>query len=233
MDHVEIWLFDLDNTLYPASTDLFSQIDVRMKSFIAEALGLPVEEAFRLQKQYYHAYGTSLRGLMIHHGVEPEAFLDYVHDIDHSLLPPDPALTACIEKLPGRRLIYTNGSERHAEKVLDRLGMTGLFEGVFDIKAANYIPKPHREPYQKLIERHAFDPRATAFFEDSVQNLKPAADLGMTTVLVKGKLPPPPCPSGVVGKATSAEDLAHCHHITEDLAAWLRGVLARGESDDT
>jgi putative hydrolase of the HAD superfamily len=213
--HIEFWLFDLDNTLYPGTSSLFPQIDLRMKTFIAEFLGITPEDAFILQKKYYREYGTSLRGLMLHHDLEPDAFLDYVHDIDHGLLDPAPELSAAISALPGRKLIFTNGSERHAENVLARLGLGHHFEGIFDIKAAGFIPKPQIETYHTMVARHGVIAQKAAFFEDSHLNLKPAFDMGMTTVLVR-------CgPDHAPLALTPDCDLSHCHHITDDLCAWL------------
>lgn len=210
------WVFDLDNTLYPASCSLFPQIDLRMKQFIAERLRLPLDEAHALQKKYYRDFGTTLRGLMLVNGLEPDAFLAYVHDIDHSVLLPDQALIAAVQALPGRRVIFTNGSERHAERVLERLGLGDAFEGIFDIKAAGFIPKPQPETYAAMLQRFALDPRSAAMFEDIHRNLKPAFDVGMTTVWVRedGHCH---CPHG----NTVDEDLSHVHHITDDLAGWL------------
>lgn len=212
LTHVEAWIFDLDNTLYPATTNLFAQIDVRMKRFIAEALNLGLDEAFKLQKKYYHAYGTSLRGLTLHHDIDPDAFLDYVHDIDHSALNTDPALDAVLTALPGRKLIYTNGSAYHAESVVKRLGVARHFDDIFDIRAGDYIPKPDPAAYAAMIERHGVRPDRAAMFEDSHKNLKPAADLGMVTVWVRHAENP----------AGPGEDLSHCAFITEDLVGWLR-----------
>lgn len=219
---LEHWVFDLDNTLYPASCSLFPQIDVRMRQFIAEALRLPLDEAFALQKRYYHDYGTTLRGLMQVHGIAPEEFLAYVHDIDCSVLEPAPRLAAAIAALPGKKLIYTNGSERHAVNVLEHLGMAGQFDGIFDIKAADYIPKPNAESYAMLIRRHAVAPKQAAMFEDIPRNLLPAAQIGMTTVLVED----------VHGhshwsghEGSNQEAMAHVQHVTGDLAGWLENCL--------
>jgi putative hydrolase of the HAD superfamily len=217
--HLETWLFDLDNTLYPGSSSLFPQIDARMKAFIANYLDLTPEDAFALQKRYYHQYGTSLRGLMIHHGLEPDAFLDYVHDIDHGLLDPDPALDEALAALPGRKLIFTNGSERHAEAVLDRLGLSRHFDGIFDVKMADFIPKPVIETYHKMLDHFGIEAQSSIFFEDSHLNLKPAAKLGMTTVLVRSG------PDHAPLAMTPDTDLAHCDFITEDLTAWLQAAI--------
>lgn len=217
LDHVNTWVFDLDNTLYPASCSLFPQIDVRMRQFIAEALNLDLDEAFALQKRYYREYGTTLRGLMLVHGMEPAAFLTYVHDIDCSVLPPAPRLVAALAALEGRKLIFTNGSERHALNVLDRLGLSNHFEDIFDIRAADYIPKPNSESYLRLTRRHAVDPRRAAMVEDLARNLVPAAEAGMTTVWVRDQ-------GHSLWASDQNPDLSHVHHITDDLAGWLEQV---------
>jgi putative hydrolase of the HAD superfamily len=213
--NIKDWVFDLDNTLYPATTHLFPQIDRRMKTFISEALKLSLDDAFKLQKQYYWKYGTTLRGLMLNHKIEPDGFLEYVHDIDHSVVAADPRLDAVLAALPGRKFIYTNGSERHAANVMDRLGVARHFAGVFDICASSYIPKPDPAAYDDLVARHAIDPRRTIMFEDIQRNLKPAADLGMTTVWVRHAENP----------AEAGEDLSHCHFVTDDMLGWLETVV--------
>ncbi len=213
---LDAWVFDLDNTLYPASSSIFPQIDVRMRRFIALRLNLPENEAHVLQKDYYRRFGTTLRGLMLVNHVEPSEFLDYVHQIDHSVLDGDPALDQALALLPGRKLVFTNGSESHAVKVLDRLGIARHFEAIFDIKGAGWVPKPNLECYQTLLARHALNPATSAMVEDLERNLVAPAQLGMTTVWVRaadhpddGFLPPVPA------------DLSHIHFITDDLAAWL------------
>jgi putative hydrolase of the HAD superfamily len=211
---IDAWVFDLDNTLYPASTNLFAQIDVRMKAYIAKALGLSLEESFKLQKAYYHQYGTSLRGLVLHHQIDPDAFLDYVHDIDHSVLDANPALDALLHALPGRKLIYTNGSAYHAESVVKRMGIAGHFADIFDIRASAYIPKPDPAAYAQMIAKHAVTPTKAVMFEDSHKNLKPAADLGMKTVWVRHP----------ENAALPDEDVSHCGYVTDDLMAWLAAV---------
>ena len=215
MAEIEDWIFDLDNTLYPASAHLFPQIDRRMKAFISDALKMSLEDAFALQKRYYWKYGTTLRGLMLNHAVEPDNFLAYVHDIDHSVLSPDPRLDAALAALPGRKFIYTNGSERHAVNVIDRLGITRHFDGIFDICASSYIPKPEPAPYATLVARHAITPARAIMFEDIHRNLRPAADLGMATVWVRHAENP----------AKPDEDLSHCRYITDDLIAWLETAV--------
>lgn len=212
---IDVWVFDLDNTLYPATTNLFAQIDGRMKAYIAKLLDMPVDEAFKLQKQYFHKYGTSLRGLTLHHDIDPDAFLDYVHDIDHSVLDADPRLDALLAALPGRKLIYTNGSAYHAESVVKRLGVAQHFADIFDIRASAYIPKPDPAAYATMIAKHAVTPAKAVMFEDSHKNLAPAAALGMKTVWVRHEGMP----------ASADEDLSHCHYVTDDLLGWLSEIV--------
>lgn len=180
--HVDCWIFDLDNTLYPPEADLFALIDVRMTDYIARLLGCGLEEARRLQKGWFHDHGTTLAGLMHHHGIDPCAFLDHVHDIALDRLTIDTRLNSAIARLPGRRLVYTNGDAAYAARVLERLGLTELFEHVHDIHACRYVPKPDPAGYAALVEVHRVDPYRAAFFEDMARNLKPAKALGMTTV---------------------------------------------------
>jgi putative hydrolase of the HAD superfamily len=181
---IDCWIFDLDNTLYPARTDLFGLIDVRMGAFIAALLGCDAQEARRVQKRFFHEHGTTLAGLMRHHGVEPRAFLDYVHDIPLDRLSLDPVLNARIRALPGRRLIFTNGDAAYAGRVLDKLELADAFEQVHDIHACDYVPKPDPAGYARLCRDHDVDPRRAAFFEDMARNLVPAKAIGMTTIWV-------------------------------------------------
>jgi len=211
LGHVDVWIFDLDNTLYPASCNLFVQVEALIGQFIQDFLKIDADEAKRLQKEYYRAHGTTLKGLMDHHGVEPAKFLDFVHAIDVTPVPPSPELDAALAGLPGRKLIFTNGSVAHAENVMNRLGVAHHFEGVFDIVAAEYRPKPDPETYHALLRRHAIDPRGATLFEDLPQNLVPAHALGMTTILVKTD----------AEWAQGGIDGDHIHHVTDDLVAWL------------
>ncbi len=220
INHVETWVFDLDNTLYAASSGIFPQIGVRMRDFVAERLHLPLDEAFALQKQYYRTFGTTLRGLMLCHDIEPEAFLSYVHDIDHSVLEASPALDSALGRLPGEKLIFTNGSERHAVKVMERLGIAHHFRGIFDIRAADYIPKPQPESYRALLSRFAIKGSAAAMVEDLHRNLEPAAALGMTTLWVRDGNHPEGGPEG----EQEPEDTSYIHHVTDDLVMWLENA---------
>jgi len=217
--HVDAWIFDLDNTLYPASSDLFAQIDARMTTFIGDLLGLDPEEARARQKAYYRDYGTTLNGLMQVHAVAAEEFLAFVHDIDLEALRADLELRAAIARLPGRRFIFTNGCRNHATRVIGRLGLDGLFEDVWDIKTVSYRPKPHPASYRFVLELASIAPRNAAMFEDAARNLVPAHELGLTTVWLK---------NGSVWSKQGPEfpvpEAHHVHHETHDLCAFLHTI---------
>jgi putative hydrolase of the HAD superfamily len=211
--HIAIWIFDLDNTLYPVEAEFMGLIEKRMTAFVARQTGLPPAEAYALQKSYLHEHGTTLAGLMANHGVDPEAFLDEVHDVSLDGLTPDPALKAALARLPGRRLVFTNGDGRHAERVLDKLELTDLFEAVFHIGHALYLPKPHPDTFRMMIAAHDVDPTVSAFFEDSEKNLKPAAALGITTILV--------------GPHAAASTAPFVQHRTRHLAPFLAAARVK------
>ena len=222
-EHVETWIFDLDNTLYPHHLNLWQQVDERIRSFVADFLKLSKDDAFRLQKDYYKRYGTTLRGLMTEHGVDPDTYLEYVHAIDHSPLVPNPALGAALEKLPGRKLILTNGTRKHAEAVMQRLEIHRHFEDVFDIAAANLDPKPLPRVYERFLKLHDVEPTRAAMFEDLARNLETPHALGMVTVLV--------VPEGQQtvlreGWELEGRDAPHVDHVTDDLAGFIRGLFA-------
>lgn len=182
--HVDTWLFDLDDTLYPSEAGFMRLIDARITAYTQRQTGLPHDAARDLQKRYLREHGTTLAGLMAHHEVDPHAFLADVHDVALDSLAPDPALHAALHRLPGRRLVFTNGSAAHAARVLDRLGLADAFQDVFALEAMDLVPKPNAQAFARLAQAHAVIPASTAFFEDSPVNLAPAAALGMTTVLV-------------------------------------------------
>lgn len=215
--HIESWVFDLDNTLYAPSAALFVQVEARMGGFIAGRFGIGRDEARAMQKRFFREYGTTLRGLMTEHRVPPDEFLDYVHDLDLSVLDPDRRLDAALARLPGRKVIYTNATVAHAERVMDRLGIARHFDGIFDIVAADYQPKPAAAGYDAMLARHGIDPARSAMLEDIARNLVPAHALGMTTVWVRQR---------GHGDRDVAElgDLSHIHHTIDDLAGWLEGV---------
>ncbi|WP_051091352.1 pyrimidine 5'-nucleotidase [Methylopila sp. M107] len=222
-DHVETWVFDLDNTLYPASSRLFDQIDAKITAYVMARTGLDGMSAKALQKFYYHRHGTTLRGLMAEDGLDPDDFLAYVHDIDHSVLVPAPELAVAIARLPGRRFVLTNGSRRHAESVIARLGVAELFEDVFDIAAAGYVPKPEAEAYRLFLDLHGIEPAKAAMFEDLSKNLVIPHALGMRTVLVT---PLGGEPEGLERLETpaDAEPAPYVDHVTDDLPGFLAGL---------
>jgi putative hydrolase of the HAD superfamily len=219
---VETWVFDLDNTLYPHHLNLWQQVDERIRAFVADFLHVSKDEAFRVQKDYYKRYGTTMRGLMAEHGMKPDDFLEFVHKIDHSPLKPDPVLGAAIEKLPGRKLILTNGTRKHAEAVMRRLEIDRHFEDVFDIAAADLDPKPLPQVYDRFLARHHVDPRKAAMFEDLARNLEVPHALGMVTVLV---VPEKTREVFREGWELEGRDAAHVDHVTDDLAGFLRKVV--------
>lgn len=183
-DAIEAWIFDLDNTLYPRSNNLFRQVDERIRAYVGKLLNVDEGEAERIQKSFYREHGTTLRGLMLKHQVDPDEFLEFVHDIDHSAVKPDPRLGAAIVRLPGKKYIFTNGSRHHAEKVAERLGFPKHFEDIFDIVAADLVPKPERQTYDRFVKRFGVKPKRAAMFEDLTRNLIVPKAVGMRTVLV-------------------------------------------------
>ena len=185
--HVTSWIFDLDNTLYPPNSGLWPAIEDRITMFLIEHSGLDGTSARALQRYYYQQHGTTLRGLVDEDGLDPHAFLDFVHDIDRSGLAPNPALAEEIAQLPGRKLIFTNGSRGHALSTVEQLGLGGIFEEAFDIVAAGLVPKPREEAYDAFFRAHGVEPREAAMFEDIAKNLVAPNARGMTTVMVTGK----------------------------------------------
>jgi len=214
LDDVETWIFDLDNTLYPISKKLLADIDRHMGKFIAGFLNIDRDEARRVQKTYFRRYGLTMRGLMIHHGLDPARFFEQMEPIDLEDIDPNPALADAIRRLGGRKMIYTNASVRHAAMVLARLGMDTVFGAVFDIAAADYIPKPSIEAYHALCRAHQIDPTRAVMIDDIARNLEPAAEIGMTTVWIKTD----------AEWARSVDDTAHINFATSDLLAWLADV---------
>jgi putative hydrolase of the HAD superfamily len=189
---MEAILFDLDNTIYAAERQLFALIDVRINRYMQEVVGIPAAAVDGLRRRYWVDYGVTMAGLMRHHQVDPEDYLAYVHDIDvASRLHDDPLLRRALTGLPLRRAIFTNGCVRHADRVLSRLGISDLFEQVYDIRVAGYRPKPHREPYLQVLMQMGVPAERCLMVEDSVENLRTAKELGMGTILVgTGEIPP-------------------------------------------
>jgi len=224
LSHIRNWIFDLDNTLYRADADFFSQIDKKITAYISRYLALQPTEARLLQKEYLAEYGTSLSGMMAVHGMDPAEFLDYVHDVDLHMLDPNPKLRENIAALPGRKFIFTNGSKGHARNVAGHLNLFDLFDGSFGIEDVDYIPKPQRSPYIKFCDIFNIDPNTAIFFEDSVRNLEVPKHMGMATVLVAseedwGHEPEITRPAGTTTRADYVD------YITTDLASWLGETL--------
>ena len=182
--HIRDWIFDLDNTLYRADSNLFAQIDTRMQAYVQRLLGVDAEEARRIQKAYYRDHGTTLTGLIKLHDADPEEFLLDVHDIDLAAIQADADLSKAISALPGRRFVFTNGCRHHAQRVLARTGLTDFFEDIWDIRTMRFAPKPLRQAYDHILDHSGVNPREAAMFEDIARNLVPAHALGMTTVWV-------------------------------------------------
>jgi putative hydrolase of the HAD superfamily len=216
LGEVETWIFDLDNTLYPASCRLFDQVQLRMTEFICDRLSVSPEEAAELRRSYFREHGTTLRGLMTRDDIDPHEFLAFVHDIDLAGVPPDPALAAALKQLDGRKIVHTNGSVRHAERLLDHLGLSDSFCGIIDIVAAEFDPKPAPAGYRLLLRRHAVAAQSALMIEDIARNLAPAAELGMTTAWVR---------SGQDWAAAEA-DSDYIHHVVDDLAGFLAAAAA-------
>ncbi|MSU89818.1 pyrimidine 5'-nucleotidase [Rhodobacteraceae bacterium 2CG4] len=207
--HVRTWVFDLDNTLYPPGARLFDQIEARMNGFIRARLGLDEAAAAALRRDYWRDHGTTLTGLMTHHRVEPDGFLEEVHSIDLTGLTAEPGLRAAIAALPGRKIVYTNGSRGHARGVTAALGLAGLFDALYGVEDAGYAPKPRAEAFAAVFDADGLDPCRAAMFEDDPRNLAVPHALGMRTVLVGPGIPPAP----------------HIHHCTEDLPGFLSQLV--------
>ena len=191
LQFIKTWIFDLDNTLYPPEENIFSQIDKKMTTFIAENLKISHEEAFNIQKQNFIDHGTTLAGFMNtgNSKINPDKFLEYVHDINLNSLKEDNKLRKILLMLPGKKYIFTNGTKKHAENVLKKLNLENIFQSIFGIKEANYLPKPNIETYNLFLKINNIDPKTSIMFEDMGRNLIPAKELGMTTVLLERKLP--------------------------------------------
>ncbi|WP_170390469.1 pyrimidine 5'-nucleotidase [Ruegeria arenilitoris] len=207
--HVTQWVFDLDNTLYPPHMRLFDQIEVLMTEYVVEALRVDRAEADRLRQHYWREHGTTLAGLMAEHDLDPEPYLHAVHQVDLSHMEPDPSLAAHIRALPGRRIVYTNGSAPYAERVLASRGLDGLFDAIYGVEHAGYRPKPDKAAFETVFSRDGIHPDRAAMFEDEPRNLKAPHDMGMRTVHV----------------APDPHDADHIHHHTDDLTAFLARLI--------
>ena len=213
--HVESWIFDLDNSLYRPSSNLFELIDLRMGEYIQRLLACDPVEARRVQKAHFLDHGTTLAGLMREHGVDPHDFLDFVHDIDLARLAADPQLVAALDRLPGRKFVFTNADEPYARRVLGRLGLANAFDGLHDIHAMAYRPKPHPASYSAMCERLAIDPRRALFVDDMARNLVPAKALGMTTVWLDNGSE----------RGGHEADRGAIDHVAADIGAWLAQIF--------
>jgi putative hydrolase of the HAD superfamily len=215
LGEVETWIFDLDNTLYPASCRLFDQVQRRMNEFICDRLSLSPEAAAALRRKYFLEHGTTMNGLMTVDRIDPHEFLAFVHQVDLACVPANPALVAALAQLRGRKIVHTNGSVRHAERLLDHLGVSDSFSGIVDIVAADFEPKPALAGYRLLLQRHAVEPRTAIMVEDIARNLAPAAELGMTTAWVRNGL----------DWAAAESDSDYIHHVVDELAGFLAAVV--------
>ena len=202
--HVRTWVFDLDNTLYPPHIRLFDQIETRMTEYVMRALGVEADRADQLRAEYWRKFGTTLAGLMRVHALDPEPYLDHVHDIDLSMVPAAPDLRAAIDALPGRKIVYTNGSREHARRVTAALGIAECFDRLYGIEDAGFVPKPEAKAFGAVFALDGLDGARAAMFEDDPRNLAVPHGLAMRTVLVG-----------------PAEVHPHVHHQTEELAAFL------------
>ena len=219
LGEIETWIFDLDNTLYPASCRLFDQIHARMTRFIADHLDLTLDAALTVQKTYFRRHGTTLRGLMTVDRIDPGEFLAFVHEVDLSCVPQDPVLASALAALPGRKIVHTNGSRRHAERVLAHLGITGLFCDIVDNATADYEPKPALTGYHALRRRHGVAPPTALMAEDMAKNLVPAAALGMTTAWIRNP----------VDWAAAGAQGDHIHHVVDNLGSFLADICRGSE----
>ena len=186
---IKYWIFDLDNTLYSGKTKVFEQVDKKMSKYISEKLNVSIEEARKIQKSYFYEYNTTLNGMIKNHKINANEFLDYVHDINIDFLKKDTKLSEELGKLNGKKIIFTNGSKKHAINVTERIGIDQHFDDIFDIVESDFIPKPAIEPYNKLVEKHKIDPNLCVLVEDIARNLKPAYEMGMKTVWIENDEP--------------------------------------------
>jgi putative hydrolase of the HAD superfamily len=223
LGEIETWIFDLDNTLYPASCRLFDQVQRRMNEYICARLAVSEEQAAELRRTYFREHGTTMNGLMKVHNIDPHDFLAFVHEVDLACVPPDPALVAALGQLSGRKIVHTNGSVRHAERLLDHLGLSPAFSGIIDIVAADFEPKPALTGYRLLLKRHSVRPNTALMLEDMARNLAPAAELGMTTAWLRNG----------VDWAMEEADRDYVHHVVDDLAGFLAAAAALQGPDRT
>ncbi len=211
---IKFWIFDLDNTLYSGNTRVFEQVDKKMTEYISKKLKVDKEEARKIQKNYFHEYNTTLNGMIKNHKINAHEFLEFVHDINIEFLQKDPELAKEIERLDGIKIIFTNGSRKHALNVTRRLGVDKLFDDIFDIVDCDFIPKPLIEPYKKLVKKHKIDPKLCVLVEDIARNLKPAYEMGMKTVWIENNEP----------WASKFSDSNFVNYRTSNLPEFLRKI---------
>ena len=214
LNNIKYWLFDLDNTLYSGDTKVFDQVDKKMSKFISEKLKVSLEEAKKIQKNYFHEYNTTLNGMIKNHDIDANEFLEFVHDVNLEFLKKDEPLKKEIIRLKGKKIIFTNGYKAHAANVTSRIGIEQLFDGVFDIVDSDFYPKPSIEPYKKIIENYKIEPEYCIFFEDIARNLKPAYELGMKTVWIENNEP----------WAAEHSDEKFVNYKTESLTKFLKEI---------
>ena len=214
LKNIKFWLFDLDNTLYSGATKVFDQVDKRMSYFISSKLNISKEEAKKIQKNYFVEYNTTLNGMIKNHKIDANEFLEFVHDIDLSFLKEDKQLDHEIEKIEGKKIIFTNGSRAHALNVTKRLGIERHFDDIFDIVSADFIPKPSLKTYKKIIEKYKIEPQYSIFIEDIARNLKPAYELGMKTVWIENEEP----------WAAEFSDSNFINYKTDNLSKFLKEI---------
>ena len=211
---IKYWIFDLDNTLYSGKTKVFEQVDKKMSKYISNKLNVTIEEAKKIQKNYFYEYNTTLNGMIKNHKIDASEFLEFVHDIDIDFLKKDIKLNEELKKLTGKKIIFTNGSRKHAINVTSRIGIEQHFDDVFDIVDSEFMPKPAMEPYKKLVEKHKIDPKLCVFVEDIARNLKPAYEMGMKTVWIENDEP----------WASKFSDSDFVNYRTNDLSEFLRKI---------
>ena len=219
ISNVTDWVFDLDDTLYPSTCDVFFKMEKRICEYMCNHIpNIDYEKARELQREYYSKYGVTIRGLMIHHNIDPDDFLEYAHDIDLSILPQNSRLNEVLHKIPGKKYIFTNGIKSHAERVLNRVGIRDNFEGIFSIREAHFVPKPSIDIYKKMLAAFGLDAHTSAMFDDAQKNLRPAHELGMTTVWVKGTID---------HFSKVEENPEFIDYTTTDITSWLGDVADR------
>ena len=211
---IKYWLFDLDNTLYSGQTKVFEQVDKKMSEYISQKLNINLKKAKEIQKEYFYKYNTTLNGLIKNHKINANEFLDFVHDINIDFLKKDEQLGIEIKKLEGKKIIFTNGSKKHAMNITKKIGVDQYFDDIFDIVDCEFIPKPLIEPYKKLVHKHKIDPNLCVFIEDIARNLKPAYEMGMKTIWIENEEP----------WAKKFSDSSFVNYKTNNLSEFLKKI---------